>query len=325
MKYALRLATPFGGSGMKKSFCLFFALFFLPVFPASSALILKIKGRKALVDLEGVQAKKGDTFSALNLYGKALGLLQIKKIKRGKAIALLLKGKMGPNWILEPSAQDSSRFLASVEDGVVEEERMRRSEIYSSPRRSRFVEKANSSSGFGFIAGPHLNRVQLNPNQPAVSGISFQGVFMLDFSFMDGVIAEPGVRVLLGYQQLRLKNSGQRPGLVLHYPAGGALARVVFLKNSMFQPWLGGGGFLFWPFVDKTRDLGLDKRSFKSFHGALTGAVGLDFHFKGFYVPVQVDMNWINPVLISLQAVQPNSKEFKPYYFGVKVGLAFPF
>ena len=309
---------------MKKSLCLLFALFFLPIFPASSAVILKIKGRKALVDLEGVQADKGDTFSAISVRGKALGLLQIKKIKRGKAIAVLLKGKMGPNWLLEPSApRDSRRFLASVEAGIAEEERGGHSEMYSTPHYSRFVKKANSSSGLGFMAGCHFNFVKLNNN--TVQGLSPQGSFMLDFSFMDGVIAEPGVRFLLGYQQLRLSSSAGRPGLVLHYPAGGALVRVVFLKNSMFQPWLGGGGFLFWPFVDKTRDLGLDKRSFKSFHGALTGALGLDFHFKGFYVPVQVDMSWINPVLISLQAVQPNSKEFKPYYFGVKVGLVFPF
>ena len=308
---------------MKIKILCVFAFCFLPLHVAHSAFILKIKGRKALVNLEGVQAEKGDTFSALNLYGKALGLLKIKKVKKGKAIAVLLKGKMGPNWILEPRAEEGSRFLASVDD----HHESSRSDIYSSPRSSPVKSKINPSSGVGLLTGFHFNFIRLSSAQ-LIKGRSPRGAFFLDFSFIDGDIVEPGLRVFAGYRQLRVSGGnscGQSCSLIVHYPGGGFLLRGVFLKREMFQPWIGAGGFLFYPLVDKKHDLGLDKKSFESFHGALTGALGLDLHFKGFYIPLQVDISWINPVLISFQSVKPNSKEFKPFYIGAKLGAAFPF
>ena len=275
------------------------------------------------MNLDGVQAEKGDTFSALNLYGKALGLLRIKKVKKGKAIAVLLKGKMGPNWILEPRAEKSSRFLASVDDSYQEEGR---SDIYASPR-SPIVPKVSSSSGAGLLTGLHFNFIRRSADQ-LIKGRSLRGAFFLDFSFMKGDILEPGLRLFLGYRQLRVSGGtscGQSCSLIVHYPGGGFLLRGVFLKKEMFQPWIGIGGFLFYPLADKQRDLGLDKKSFESFHGALTGALGLDLHFKGFYIPLQADISWINPILISLSSVKPNAKEFKPFYIGAKLGVAFSF
>ena len=307
----------------------FCALFYcvLPFWPAHSAVIIKIKGQKALIDLDGVQAEKGDTFSALNLYGKALGLLQIKKVRRGKAIAVLLKGKMGANWILEPVALQNSRFLASVDDSHEDDYHPAdRSDIYSTSR-SLIQRKPSHSFGFGLITGLHANYISLSADK-SIRGYSPHGALMADFSFMEGSIVSFGLRMFLGYRQLRAqgKNCGRRPcSLILHYPGGGFLLRAIFLKDRTYQPWLGAGGFLFWPFADKKHHLGLDKKSFESLHGALTGAVGIDFHFKNFYIPVQVDFNWINPILLSFQSSNPNSIEFKPFYLGAKLGLVFPF
>ena len=236
-------------------------------------------------------------------------------------MAVLLEGKMGPNWMLEPNANASKRFLASVE----EYHEGGQSDIYSTSH-SPPVENFYPSSGFGLVAGLNLNIITLSASKN-ITGRSPNGSLFLDFSFMDSSIVEPGLRLFLGYQQLRAqgKNCGRPCSLIVHYPGAGILLRAVFLKNIMFQPWLGGGGFLFWPLVDKQHDLGLDKKSFESFHGSLTGALGLDFHFKGFYIPIQVGISWINPVLISLQAVKPNSKEFKPLYMEAKLGFAFSF
>ena len=308
-----------------KKFVFALPLLFWPFFSAHSAVILKIKGRKALVDLEGVQVEKGDTFSALSLYGKPLGLLKIRKTKRGKAIAVLVKGKMGPNWVLEPISINNHRSIASVEEDYNPQSYYGSSDIYSVSSRSHVSGQAYTSNGFGFIVGSHFNFLNVSADQ-SLFGYSPQGSLMVDFSFMDSPTMEPSLRVLVGYRQLRVKgtNCGRAScGLILHYPGGGFLFRAVFLKRSMYQPWFGAGGFLFWPFVDKRADLGLDKKSFKSFHGALTGAIGMDFHFKGFYIPFQLDFSWINPVLLSFKATNPNSKEFKPFYIGAKLGMVF--
>ena len=287
---------------------------------AHSAVIIKIKGNKALVDLEGVQVEKGDKFDALNLYGKPLGVLEIKKVKKGKAIAVLLKGKMGMNWILEPSAQDSNSFTAEEEYDPVENSSSDTSYSSDSTRASlsRF-----SSNGVGVMLGATFNTITVSPNK-SVSGNGFHGALNVDFSIIDPL----GIRLMVGHQTLIASGSNcglSKCKLLIHYPGIGLLLRGIFLKHLMFQPWVGAGGFLFWPLVDKTADLGLGSNSFSSFHGSVTAAVGMDIHFKGFYFPIQLDVNWINPVVISLQSLKEGSREFKPLYLSVKLGIAFSF
>lgn len=297
---------------------IFFVLFSFPA--AHSAVILKIKGRKALVDLEGVQVEKGDKFDALNLYGKPLGLLEIKKVKKGKAIAVLLKGKMGMSWILEPSAQDTGTF--NTED---EYDPASRDDISDSSSVSDISPKSSplSSNGFGLMLGPNFNEITISANK-SVAGWGFQAALNVDFS-----LAGPlGLRLLLGHQTLIAKGSGcglPRCSLLIHYPGAGLILRGIFLRDSMFQPWVGAGGFMFWPIVDKQHDLGFDKKSFASFHGSVTAAMGVDIHFGSFYLPVQLDASWINPITISVRSLKEGAKEFKPLYMGLKTGIAFSF
>ena len=281
-----------------------FSLFFS--YSADSAVILKIKGRKALIDLEGVQVEKGDKFDALNLYGKALGLLEIKQVKRGKAVAVLLKGKMGINWILEPSAQSSHSFVTEEEYDPVGV----KSNTSKASRGSTasFLKKSNLvSNGAGLLVGIHFNSVAVSADK-SVSGNGLQGAFFADFFIINPL----AVRLMMGYQQLVATGSNcglSNCELLIHYPGAGVLLRGVFLTHLMFQPWLGGGGFLFWPLVDKKANLGVDEQSFSGFHGALTAALGVDIHFSGFYIPLQISANWINPVVLSLQSLKANSKQ----------------
>ncbi|MDE0120010.1 MAG: hypothetical protein OXM55_08405 [Bdellovibrionales bacterium] len=301
----------------------FIFIFFLFLFfssPAYSAVILKIKGRKALIDLEGVQAGKGDRFDALNLYGKALGLLEIKQVKKGKAVAVLLKGKMGINWILEPTSQSTSSSFASEEEydpvGVKPKS--------TSLKDSSFLKKSNFvSNGVGLIAGINFNSVAVSTDK-SISGSSLQGALFADFFIINPL----AVRLILGYQQLIASGSDcglSSCQLLIHYPGAGVFLRGVFLTHLMFQPWIGGGGFLFWPLVHRTANLGLDKKSFSGFHGALTAALGIDIHFGSFYIPLQVSVNWINPVVFSLQSLKPGSRQFKPFYIGINTGVAISF
>ena len=302
----------------KFKFFLIFFLFFSS--PAYSAVILKIKGRKALIDLEGVQAEKGDKFDALNLYGKALGLLKIKQVKKGKAVALLLKGKMGVNWILEPSSQAASSSFISEEEYDPAGVRPKSASLKS----SSVLKKSNIvSNGMGLLAGMQFNSVAVTTDK-SISGSGLQGSLFADFFIINPL----AVRLILGYRQLIASGSDcglSSCQLLIHYPGGGIFLRGVFLTHLIFQPWIGGGGFLFWPLVHKKANLGLDKKSFSGFHGALTAALGVDIHFNGFYIPLQVSVNWINPVVFSLQSLKPGSRQFKPFYIGINTGVAFSF
>ena len=290
---------------------------------AYSAVILKVKGRKALIDLEGVQAEKGDKFDALNLYGKALGLLEIKQVKKGKAVAVLLKGKMGINWILEPAAQSSNSFAEEEEYDPVGAKP--KANYSAGDSAASLFKKSNlASNGVGLIGGINFNSVAVSADK-SVSGIGLQGALFADFFIINPL----AVRLMLGYQQLIAQGSDcgglSTCNLLIHYPGAGIFLRGVFLTHLMFQPWLGGGGFLFWPLVHQTANLGLDKKSFSGFHGALTGALGVDIHFSGFYIPLQISVNWINPVVVSLQSLKPGSRQFKPFYIGINTGVALSF
>ena len=75
-----------------------------PVF-SPAAIIVKIKGNRCFVDLEGAGGAVGDHFQALDLFGKTRGIIRLDKVKNGKAIATIVSGAAGRNWILEHTTQ----------------------------------------------------------------------------------------------------------------------------------------------------------------------------------------------------------------------------
>ena len=316
-------------SSRKISNCFILVLLAFFSFQVHSAIILKIKGRKALVDLEGVKAERGDKFDALNLYGKPLGVLEIKKVKRGKAIAVLLKGKMGVSWILEPAAESAGAAFNAEEEydptdkDTASSDRDRDVYARSSGSSGIFSKSTATSSGMGILGGLHFNSLAVSNNK-SISGMSFKGALFADFTFVGPL----GMRLIAGYHSFIAtgKSCGMPTcNLLIHYPGVGLLLRGVFLKHLIFQPWIGAGGFLLWPMVDKQHNLGLSKKSFESFHGIVTAAGGIDIHFNGFYIPIQFDINWTNLFVVSLSAVKEGSPQFKPFYIGAKIGVAFSF
>ena len=90
---------------------LFFALLMIPLF-GHSAIIVKVKGNRCFVHLEGSAASVGDHLEALDLFGKPRGIIRLDKVKNGKAIATIVDGTVGVNWLLEHTNQTK---LESVE------------------------------------------------------------------------------------------------------------------------------------------------------------------------------------------------------------------
>ena len=74
------------------------------IYPLSSfpALIDKVKGKKALIHLEGVKTQQGAFFRVYDLNNKKRGLLKIERVAQTKAIGELKIGSMSRKWNLEP-------------------------------------------------------------------------------------------------------------------------------------------------------------------------------------------------------------------------------
>ena len=300
-----------------KKLCIIFALTLFSL-PSFSAVILKIKDKKALIDLEGTNAHKGDQFEALNLYGKVKGILEIKKVKKGKAIGILRKGTMGVSWILEPKSEyvESSESKPPLQNNYVASATVPREP------ESREVQKSSSHS-IGFLVGPDLNFVRLSAGT-SIFGVSWRGSSFIDFAFNSNL----SIRLSLGYKALVIEgrdcNRIIQCKLFIHYPGSSALLKVKLIKYSKVDLWLGAGGSLLWPMPDRNRTMGLNNKSFTGFHGALKAALGTDIILQNIQIPVQIDFNWINPVVMSSQ-FQSRAKKLKPFYIGLQLGVSFAF
>ena len=67
---------------------------------AFAARVVKTKGKKVLVNLEGGSAQQGDVFYVVSSSGKKVGILKIMKVKGEQAIAVLGKGQATPGYTL---------------------------------------------------------------------------------------------------------------------------------------------------------------------------------------------------------------------------------
>ena len=276
-----------------------------------SAVILQVKGKKALVDLEGMEAAAGEQFDAINLYGRTLGRLRLEKVKSGKAIAVLLKGKMDKNWVLEPAKR-----------------RKKTKTLSGNAKNTTQVRSSSSSPGLlksaGILAGLQWNRIAMSQTQ-TVTGLSFNGALFVDIPFSLSF----AVRTALGWHQLKAEGAGCQANecrLLVNYPAVQMLFKYSFLKNKIFDMWAGAGGSLFYPIPLAGRTLRFADESFKGLHGALSASTGANIFVnkQEFYIPIQIGLDWQNPFVFSLRPTK-GTRGFQPLYLSFKAGVAFSF
>lgn len=107
---------------MSKLLYLFFSfLIILPSF-SYSALILRVKDKKALIHLQGVRTQKGAFFKVYNLNNKKTGLLKIDRVSQTKAIGTLKTGAMSRKWNLEPVSKRTA--LAELKKAFEKKQRL---------------------------------------------------------------------------------------------------------------------------------------------------------------------------------------------------------
>jgi hypothetical protein len=74
----------------------------------NAAEVIKVKGKAALINLNGDPAVVGDTFFTISADGKRRGIIRISKVKGDKAIARISKGKVSRGMSLELRGGGSS-------------------------------------------------------------------------------------------------------------------------------------------------------------------------------------------------------------------------
>ena len=287
---------------------------FLPLF-SYSAIIVKVKGRKALVNLEGMEVSKGDKLQAINLSGSIKGLLKIRAVRRDQAVAVLVTGKMKKDWLVEPAGGSKKK------NSFVSKKLKNLSKMDIAVSTKDIIGKSSSAGGMGLLAGGQFNII---PEEEPLSGLSWKGALLFDIpSFVEWF----SIRTLIGYSLFHAeKKSEPAKALSIHYPGIKVLLRGILLQKPSFNLWIGLGGALFYPIVDPDKDLSLDSKSFAGLHGVASGALGSDIELGRIYIPIQIDMNWINPVMwLPLKISSGKGKEFKPLYIGFKAGLALHF
>ena len=88
--------------------CLLLSL--LVSFSARAATVLQVKNGKTLIDLEGATLNEGDEFFLINpATTKKIAIVRIKQVKKGRAVAEILKGKAQPGSTLQAKASSSAK------------------------------------------------------------------------------------------------------------------------------------------------------------------------------------------------------------------------
>ena len=283
---------------------------------AFASVIMKTKGNRALIKLEGVSSERGDKFNVLNTSGRTMGILEVKRIKGDRALGVLLKGKMKKGAVLEPRSVQSTRSYVRDEDDDYDY-----SNRLSTRGKSQITPR--STTGVGFIAGLHLNSVRVS-NDKIIFGPGAELGLNLDFRLSSLL----HVRLAGSFYMFRANGIGcpddiRTCALDINYPKGTAILRGFLLIDDRINLWIGAGASILYPIPTANR-LNLTEESFKYVHWSPVVALGIDYHFGEFYIPIQLEVNWINPFIISFKS-QTQSNQVKPFFMGVKIGLVFSF
>ena len=124
-------------NSLYKFLCLSLSLIVLWPISSDSALILRVKDKKALIHLQGVHTREGAFFRIYNLDNNKKGLLKIDKVSQTKAIGTLKVGSMSKKWNLEPV----SKRTALMELRKASQRQQRQAMIHREKLKRRLARK----------------------------------------------------------------------------------------------------------------------------------------------------------------------------------------
>lgn len=247
-----------------KPLLIFFSILF-SVSPSWASKVISIKNDRVLLNLEGEALGPGDKLLARDSRGKSKGLLEIKQVKDGKAVAALLKGQV------------------QKEFGLVK--------VTSAATSQSPSEK----SYWGLMGGQTATTMTIKPSGSASVSLSGSSTSVSGFYQMsvDGGFS---TRLLLGLETLKAEgasssvascNGATNCQIDISYLGLETLIRYSVLRKSSLDFWMGAGlGFLF--ALNKSSNI-LDTGKITT-NQTIVGSLGLDWKLsKDQFVPFQVD------------------------------------
>lgn len=210
-------------------------LLFVCLTPAFGADITKVKGNKALINLDGTDASEGDIFFALDSNGKRKGLIKLEKVKGDKAIGNITKGKAMVGWTL------TKRVPKGRKGG---------DEITPSSRRSSGGPTGDMFLGGMLGFGMDSTEVTLDTGDVAAlsgTGLSFKGFF--DYRLFPNIWFRgfTGIENFNGEgKNICGTGATSKCDVKIMYISFDFWGRYLFSEKDL-RPWLGGGFTLLFP------------------------------------------------------------------------------
>lgn len=274
--------------------------------PAFGAKVLKIDGRKVMIDLEGDNAKDGDVFVVYDPAGKKKALVKIKGVKGNKAVGIVGKGKAQAGWKAKISAAGKSKGSRAART--------------SSPQPD--TSSPSGKSFWGLMGGFAMDSMSVDIDNTgdgtsdktvSLDGMGFSAKGLFDYELFSNV----WFRGLAGIEGLDASGSsevgcgGKACSVSIYYLSADLWGRYVFSEGS-FRPWIGAAFSLMFPL---SKDATAIEDSSITNTSAISIGGGIDwFTSPTFYIPIQVEYSML-----------PKSETVEATTIGARIGIAMPF
>jgi hypothetical protein len=256
--------------------------------------VVKVKGNKVLVNLDGQAVQQGDQFFVTNSDGQRRGLITIKQIRDDKAIAILTKGQAQAGWNLE-----------------------KRGKKKTASHSSDSSEPPHDKSYLGVLAGFSINNMTVDQvSGPSVSmtGSSPSFKAMFDYELFDRI----WFRGTAGWQNFKTTGSAvcgtsfnAACTTTIDYLSFDFWGRYLFAAGN-WRPWLGVGVSLIFPMAKSSTAL---VESSIANTGIFSPGGGIDiFITETMYIPLQVEYG-----------IFQKSDQVSTNTISMRVGLGFAF
>lgn len=273
-------------------------LLFVSFSYAFAADITKVKGNKALINLDGIEAAEGDVFFAIDSNGKKKGIIKIDKIKGEKAIGSISKGKAQVGWTLTKRGSK-----AASQDETV------------SPSSSKKGFTASTHDSFiGGMVGYGMDSAEVTLDSGSVASLSGGGISAKGF-FDYRLFPNIWFRGFAGIENFNGTGSnvcgGATCDVKIMYITFDFWGRYVFSEKE-FRPWLGGGFTLLFPMSKSSTAIEENSITTTSTYGVGGGADW--FISKDGFIPMSVEYQLF-----------PSSNSSKAHIIALRFGYGMSF
>lgn len=237
---------------MKKSIATFvFAALSLSALPLWAASITQVKGAKALLEMSGLEnAQAGDEFYAVDEAGKRKAILRLQQVKKGKAIADVVKGKPQTGYnLVQKGAAKAAAAPAEGETGTMSDAAFSKARRYTGNSWGLTFGMLQTSMSVDIRGGGGSTGQPARSSPAAMSGSAFGITGYYDYAFSPAF----QFRGVAGYEQLKAAGSISYADCSggtttcdfnVNYLSLYGVGKFNLLKGNT-RLWIGGGyGFL---------------------------------------------------------------------------------